>query len=203
MSIEAMAIALHHSRAKGAVKIVLIGIANHDGDGGAWPSIKTLSKYAGINPRNVKNALNELEKLGEVRRELNAGGTFTTADHMRPNLYHFLLACPPRCDRSKHHRMPNEALPLELSTGVSPATPGVASDTGGVSPVTPEPSLNRPTHEIEDSSSSNRARSADTYEKAVARNCARSRTGRHDYRYGEHCGWCGQRIDDHAAGLVS
>ena len=31
MSVEAMAIALHHSRATGTVKLVLIGIANHDG----------------------------------------------------------------------------------------------------------------------------------------------------------------------------
>lgn len=202
MSVEAFAIALHHSRAKGATKLVLIGIANHDGDGGAWPSIKTLSKYAAINPRNVKNALRELEQLGEIRRELNAGGTFSTADHMRPNLYHFLLSCPPRCDRSKHHRMPNESLPLELSTGVSEATPGVGSDTGGVSEATPEPSLNLPTPVKEESSSSNRASSADTYEKAVSRNCAKSKSGRHDYRYGDHCGFCGQRIDDLAAGLV-
>lgn len=34
MSIEAMAVALHHSKTQGATKLVLLGIANHEGDGG-------------------------------------------------------------------------------------------------------------------------------------------------------------------------
>jgi hypothetical protein len=43
MSIEAVATVLNHSKARGRAKLVLIGIANHLGDQGAWPSISTLS----------------------------------------------------------------------------------------------------------------------------------------------------------------
>lgn len=149
MSVESLAIALHHSRAGGAAKLVLIGIANHDGDGGAWPTVATLAKYAHVTPRNVQKALTELERLGEIRRYVSAGGDHSTADNMRPNLYKFLLQCPHTCDRTSRHRVRGEAVVFELLTGVSDATPGVASDTrgvsvatgGGVSVATPKPSL--------------------------------------------------------------
>lgn len=105
MSVEAMAIALHHSRANGAAKLVLVGIANHDGDGGAWPSMPTLATYAGINERNTHYAVEKLVQLGEISVEINGGGGRQTADHMQPNLYHFLLKCPPNCDGTRAHRM--------------------------------------------------------------------------------------------------
>jgi len=105
MSVEAMAIALHHSRATGSAKIVLLGIANHDGDGGSWPSIGTLAGYANIHPRNADRAVDQLERLGEVVTDTNGGGGRQTAEHMRPNLYRFQLKCPPNCDGTTSHRM--------------------------------------------------------------------------------------------------
>lgn len=114
MSIESVAIALHHSRARGTAKLVLIGIANHDGDGGAWPSLATLAKYAGVDPRNVRKALRELEALGEIRTHIQAGGTGQGPAYERPNLYDFLLCCPTDCDRSTRHRVtypPDESVP--------------------------------------------------------------------------------------------
>src|SRR5690606_8731754 len=86
VSIESVTIALHHSRAVGAAKLVLIGIANHDGDGGSWPSVATLAKYAGITPRHVRRAVGELEQLHEIRRHVQRGGTAFTEDPRRPNL---------------------------------------------------------------------------------------------------------------------
>jgi DNA-binding GntR family transcriptional regulator len=80
MSVESMAIALHHSRAKGTAKLVLIGIANHDGDGGAWPSVDTLAKYAGVHRRNVQRALQQLEELHEIEIVRNGGGDHSIAD---------------------------------------------------------------------------------------------------------------------------
>ena len=105
MSAEAFAIALNHSRAKGAVKLVLIGIANHDGDGGSWPSIDTLARYSAQTERGVQLAIVKLEQLGEVSRRINAGGNRDTPDSSRPNLYEFTLKCPPLCDGTKHHRL--------------------------------------------------------------------------------------------------
>jgi hypothetical protein len=150
MSVEALAIALHHSRAKGAAKLVLLGIANHDGDGGSWPTVATLAKYAAVSERQVQKILVELEALGEVRREHNAGGTHRTRDNHRPNLYHFLLVCPPSCAGDKNHSETSDGRgrgarpPVDNSrVGVSPRTPqsgsrGVAQDTSrGVAQDTP------------------------------------------------------------------
>lgn len=105
MSVESIAIALHHSQATGSAKLVLLGIANHDGDGGSWPKIATLAKYAGLaDPHSVKRLLRKLEQLGEIKTEIQKGGMHDTPDEYRPNRYQFTLVCPPSCDRSSQHR---------------------------------------------------------------------------------------------------
>lgn len=130
-----MAIALHHSRARGTAKLVLLGIANHDGDGGAWPAVYTLQRYAGgVDRRNVQRALDELESLGEIRRLIGAGGDHQTAEYRRPNRYLFLLRCPHDCDRTAAHRTPRSQSilpPLDLS-GAANTPPGSEYDWGGV-----------------------------------------------------------------------
>ncbi|WP_264032149.1 helix-turn-helix domain-containing protein [Cellulosimicrobium sp. SH8] len=106
MSVESMALALHHSRAKGTTKLVLLGIANHDGDGGAWPALSTLARYAGgVDERTVRRSLRELEALGEIRVHVNGGGDRSTPGDRRPNLYEVLVACPSNCDRTARHRL--------------------------------------------------------------------------------------------------
>jgi hypothetical protein len=98
-----MALVLHHSRATGNAKLVLVGIANHDGDGGAWPAIDTLATYANTSRRAVQYALRELEANGELAMALQDGGTRGPA-HLRPNRYVVQVTCPPTCDRSSRHR---------------------------------------------------------------------------------------------------
>ena len=51
MSIESVAQALKPRSLTATQKLVLIGIANHDGDGGAWPSMTTLAGYAECSER--------------------------------------------------------------------------------------------------------------------------------------------------------
>lgn len=158
MSVEALAVVLHHSRAKGTHKLVLLGIANHEGDGGAWPSVPTLARYANVSERHVQRSLAWLVGHGEVEVALQAGGGLGLADHSRPNRYRVLVTCPGWCDRSAQHRdtrstaHPQRHLnlgitPPDLGTttrvggdarvtgGVTPVSPG------GVTPVSPEPSL--------------------------------------------------------------
>jgi hypothetical protein len=72
MSIEAMNLVLNHSRATGRAKLVLLGIANHFGDNGAWPSIETLARYANASERSVKRDIQELIDLGELTVDVNA-----------------------------------------------------------------------------------------------------------------------------------
>lgn len=156
MSIESMAVVLHHSQAGGTDKLVLLGIANHDGDGGSWPSIATLARYANVEPRAVKACINRLVARGEVERERQAGGTRNMPDYSRPNLYHLKVVCPPECDRSTQHRINRKDPPSSTTPGVVTIPPGgyVQDTPGGVRPTTLKPSLNHPSNSEKSPSSS-------------------------------------------------
>lgn len=81
MSVEAISLVLNHSKATGRAKLILIGIANHLGDQGSWPSIATLARYANVSERSVKRDLKDLVELGELVVEVNAapvGGQYKT-----------------------------------------------------------------------------------------------------------------------------
>lgn len=145
MSTESMAIAFNHSRATGTAKLILLGIANHDGDGGAWPSVATLARYGNVNVRNAQKAIARLEELGEIRVHVQQGGNARTPDHAKPNLYEFILTCSQDCDRTKNHKS-RYALPDPLSVATPPVgsdtPPPVGSDTRPLSVATPEPPFN-------------------------------------------------------------
>jgi hypothetical protein len=149
VSVEALSTVLHHSRAKGTVKLVLIGIANHDGDGGAWPTVATLAKYANVHPRNVQKALEKLVSLGEIRVEPQAGGLANMADCDRPNLYHVKVRCPVWCDGSTQHRDQRKRAgaqltkwhgpqPVDIGVAQTPP-PGATATPGGGASATPPP----------------------------------------------------------------
>lgn len=153
MSVEALSVCLHHSKAKGTAKLVLLGIANHAGDGGAWPSVATLARYANVTERNVQKALGTLAGLGEVRVHVQQGGLGGVPDFTRPNRYDVLVMCPPWCDRSAQHRDTRKRAGRQVALPVD--KPGVDSDTPPpkqgyrvsdatplpVSDATPEPSI--------------------------------------------------------------
>jgi hypothetical protein len=104
MSIEALSIVLNHSKATGAVKIILMGIANHinpDNDG-AWPSQAKLASYANCSERYVHDAVDQLIKLGELKVK-TAGGRSKGGN--KPNLYWLTISCPEDCDGSTNHRI--------------------------------------------------------------------------------------------------
>jgi hypothetical protein len=84
MSIEAVSLVLNKSKATGRAKLVLLGIANHLGDHGAWPSISTLARYANASERSVKRDIQELVELGELKVELQNAPTKT---QYKTNLY--------------------------------------------------------------------------------------------------------------------
>lgn len=106
MSIEAMAAVLHHCEASPAAKLVLLGIANHQGDNGAYPSRETLARYANVSTRSVTRYIDELKMRGylEVQEQAGINGV---------NIYWVTITCPDNCDRTTNHR----PLPLDkLST---------------------------------------------------------------------------------------
>lgn len=67
MAIEVMNAVWRHSKATGRTKLVLLAIADHQGEQGAWPSLATLAKMAGASERSVQRDIEELEKLGELK----------------------------------------------------------------------------------------------------------------------------------------
>ncbi len=152
-----MSLAWHHAPVVNATqRVVLLGIANHDGDGGAWPTMATLADYACVTPRQAQRIVAELERMGAIKRDVQAGGTAEIAHYDRPNLYHFLLKCPDNCDRSRNHKLlcrecgkpiPKSARgtglhpKCEPADPLTPVSPGDTHVARGVSPMSPKPSL--------------------------------------------------------------
>jgi len=147
-----MSLVLHHSKARGTAKLVLIGVANHEGDGGAWPALATLMKYANVDRRNAQRALTKLVELGELQVLRQKGGNNLTHSAFRPNLYRVNLQCPQSCDRTSQHKTKtsqipdiewaeNQDNPMVLPRVVN-ALPGGVSAAPPVALAPPEPSFN-------------------------------------------------------------
>ena len=92
MSIESMVVVLNTTGLTPQDKLILLGIANHDGDGGAWPSVATLARYGCCSERTIRRVLQRLTEAGLVTVEYQAGGHRETRADRRPNLYHLHLA---------------------------------------------------------------------------------------------------------------
>jgi hypothetical protein len=84
VSVEIISLGLNHSKAKRRAKLVLLGIANHQGDQGAWPSIATLARYTNESERSVKRDIQELIELGELQVIVNGA---PGENQYKPNLY--------------------------------------------------------------------------------------------------------------------
>lgn len=209
MSVEQLAVVLHHSRAKGTDKLVLVGIANHAGDGGAWPAVLTLARYANVDVRTVQRSLSRLVDSGELTRYVQAGGLVGRPDYLRPNRYDVAVECPEWCDRSSQHRPRDgwafddagqvvrvETLPL--STGdtpemqnratrrkdrVTPTSPGDAHVTPPVTPASPEPSNNQPDRgQVSASTTEAHVDDVDDVDLSTVRDQLRAATEQHDRR---------------------
>lgn len=75
---------IRHLRATPKAKLVLIAIADHTGDdASAFPSQRRLGALTGLSERSVRDALEELEKLGVLSVELRKA----PSGHGRHSLY--------------------------------------------------------------------------------------------------------------------
>jgi hypothetical protein len=105
MSTVEMAAVLHHSKATGSTKLVLMGIAYHmgkDGLNGCWPAQGTLAEYANISVRQVQRSLNALVELGEL--EVIVHGAWAKGSAAQTNVYYLADLCPDMCDGSLNHK---------------------------------------------------------------------------------------------------
>ena len=84
MSIEIMNAVWKHSKADGRARLVLLAIADHQGEIGAWPSIATLAKMVNSSERSVQRDIQHLQAIGELRVEVQNAPTKT---QYKSNLY--------------------------------------------------------------------------------------------------------------------
>jgi len=97
MSIAALTLGMYHSQATYSTRLVLIAIANFEGENGAYPSHETIGRLAGgLNRRTVQRAIDDLIEMGELTEIRREGIT---------NLYKVSIACPDECDRTTNHRV--------------------------------------------------------------------------------------------------
>jgi hypothetical protein len=88
MAIEVMTAVWNHSKASPAAKLVLLAIADHQGERGAWPSEATLARVTGMSERSVRRKVAELVELGELSVEVNAA---PMPGRYKSNLYWVLV----------------------------------------------------------------------------------------------------------------
>lgn len=67
MSIEVMNQVWKYSQATGRARLVLLAIADHQGEIGAWPALETLAKMVNASTRSVQRDIEYLQELGELR----------------------------------------------------------------------------------------------------------------------------------------
>jgi hypothetical protein len=76
MSIQIMNAVWRESKSKGRARLVLLSIADHQGELGAWPSIETLAKMVNSSPRSVQRDIQDLIELGELVVEFRSAPTY-------------------------------------------------------------------------------------------------------------------------------
>ena len=72
------------SRSDGRARLVLLAIADHQGEIGAWPSIATLAKMVNSSERSVQRDIQYLQSIGELSVEVQNA---PTRQQYKSNLY--------------------------------------------------------------------------------------------------------------------
>lgn len=73
-----------HSQAVGRARLVLLAIADHQGEIGAWPSLETLARMVNASTRSVQRDIEYLQDIGELRVDYQNA---PTEGRYKSNLY--------------------------------------------------------------------------------------------------------------------
>lgn len=134
MSISALTLGLYHSKATYSTRLVLIAIANFEGEMGAYPSHETIGRLSGgLNRRTVQRAIDDLVQMGELTEIRRQGQT---------NLYRVSISCPDDCDRTSSHRQKDWG-GVQTASGLQTAGGGGVQTAGDAVSRPPEPLDNR------------------------------------------------------------
>lgn len=115
MSIEVMNAVWRESKADGRARLVLLAIADHQGEIGAWPSLKTLAIMVNASERSVQRDIEYLVEIGELEVHYQQA---PTRNHYKSNLYFVNLPGV-----------------TKTATGVTNTGGGVTNTEGGVTTV--------------------------------------------------------------------
>lgn len=117
------------SRSTGRARLVLLAIADHQGEIGAWPSIKTLARMVNASERSVQRDITELQELGELEVHVQEA---PSRGQYKSNLYWVIL--PSVADNAARYEEENSGV-TDLTPGVTKMQPGVTESTPGVTAV--------------------------------------------------------------------
>lgn len=84
MSVQVISAVWQESKATGRARMVLLAIADMQGEIGAWPSIATLARMTNASERSIKRDIRELELSGELLVEYQQA---PVRGQYRSNLY--------------------------------------------------------------------------------------------------------------------
>lgn len=73
-----------HSQAVGRARLVLLAIADHQGEIGAWPALETLARMVNASTRSVQRDIEYLQDIGELRVDYQNA---PTEGRYKSNLY--------------------------------------------------------------------------------------------------------------------
>ncbi len=65
------------SKSDGRARLVLLAIADHQGEIGAWPSIRRIAQMVNSSERSVQRDIQYLQKIGELRIEVQNAPTLS------------------------------------------------------------------------------------------------------------------------------
>jgi len=88
MSIEISNAVWRESKSSGRARLVLLAIADHQGEIGAWPSIETIAKMVNSSERSVQRDIQELVTLGELEVHVQKA---PSRGQYKSNLYWVIL----------------------------------------------------------------------------------------------------------------
>ena len=89
MGIQVSNAVWQHSKSEGRARLVLLAIADHQGEIGAWPSIATLARMVNASERSVQRDIQTLVELGELDVQVSNA---PTKQQYKSNLYWVTLA---------------------------------------------------------------------------------------------------------------
>lgn len=115
MSIEVMNAVWRESQATGRARLVLLAIADHQGEIGAWPSIATLARMVNASERSVQRDIQDLVNLGELEVHVQQA---PSRGQYKANLYWVTL--------------PTLSGVTKNAAGVTNTQPGVTDSASGV-----------------------------------------------------------------------